>query len=133
MALLGSALGYGEPGEAGNGAATATEAGATSSDAKAPRAKPRGRLPVYFARVVDAEQRERIYDIQKSYAEQMEPLRQQLAQLDEQMRAEVREVLSDAQRQEVDQLIAEARARREAANAQREAAQAAGSESAAGE
>lgn len=151
-ALLGAALGYGEPGDgpAGDGPADNGEAGdrvsATSeasadsvvetpqaTDAKRPRAKPRGRLPAYFGKVVDAEQRERIYDIQRSYAEQIEPLRQQLVQLDEQLRAEVREVLSDEQQQEIDELVDKARARREAAKAERETARKAADTSAAGQ
>jgi hypothetical protein len=133
MALLGVTLGYGEPGEAGSPKAATTPTDATSSVEIAPRAKPRRRLPVYFARVVDDEQRQQIYAVQQSYAEQMEPLRRQLAELDEQMRAEVRDVLSDEQRQQVDQLVAAARVRREAAKAKRDAARAANSDSAAGE
>ena len=131
VALLGVTLGHGQ-GDAGGDEAPDIAVQGKASTSKT-RAKPRGRLPIYYARVVDTEQRERIYEIQRSYAEQTEPLRRQLAELDEQLRAEMREVLSDEQRRQVDQFVAEARARREATKAKRDAARAALSESATGE
>ena len=74
--------------------------------------KPRGRLPAYYGRVVDAQQRERIYEIQARFNEQIEKLKEQLEELVEQRDSEVEEVLTDEQRDEVDALKRARRARR---------------------
>ncbi|MEZ6072455.1 MAG: hypothetical protein R3C10_19885 [Pirellulales bacterium] len=88
LAGLAASLGYGGGAEGESAAPasqnTAAAASPSAADAAKPRAEPRGRLPVYFRNVVTPEQRDRIYAIQRSYAEPMEPLREQLAELEEQ-------------------------------------------------
>ena len=63
LALAGVAAGVGVSGAQDTPAAKAPDA----KQAKK-RAKPRGRLPAYYGKIVDQKQRERIYTIQKSYA-----------------------------------------------------------------
>lgn len=75
------------------------------------RAKPRGRLPAYYARVVTPQQRESIYKIQETYAEKLEALRAQLAELEAKMGEEIKAVLSPEQLKKVDEFAAEAKAR----------------------
>ena len=97
---IGSSLGLGQE---------TTKAATTK---KKERAKPRGRLPAYYSRVVTSEQREQIYGIQAKFAVEMEKLRMQLETLGEQRDAEVRKVLSDEQRAKVASYQAEAKKRR---------------------
>lgn len=84
---------------------------------KPERAKPRGRLPAYYARVVSATQREKIYDIQAKFDEQLKMLEEQLAALVSQRDSEVEAVLTDEQKQQIAGFEAEAKARRGAGGA----------------
>ncbi|MCO6459458.1 MAG: hypothetical protein J5I93_29450 [Pirellulaceae bacterium] len=84
---------------------------------KTERAKPRGRLPAYYARVVSATQREKIYDIQAKFDEQLKMLEEQLAALVSQRDSEVEAVLTAEQKQQIAAFEAEAKARRGASNA----------------
>jgi hypothetical protein len=79
-----------------------------TTSAKA-RAKPRGRLPAYYAQVVSNLQRERIYSLQQSYAEQIEALEAQLKDLQTKMQGEIRGVLTPEQQKKVDELTEAAR------------------------
>lgn len=101
-------LGQEEKTKAAEGSATPGEPPA------AKRAKPRGRLPVYYSRVVSQDQREQIYGLQAKFQAEIDKLLAQLKQLEEQRDADVRKVLTDDQREKVDALVAEAKARREA-------------------
>lgn len=82
-----------------------------AADAKPERAKPRGRLPAYYSRVVTPEQRAEIYDIQGKFNEQIEQLQMQLQTLIEQRDSEVEMVLTEEQRKQVAAYVEEARAR----------------------
>lgn len=84
------------------------------TEAAPKRAKPRGRLPVYYSRVVSQEQREEIYALQAKYQTQIAKLLLEVEKLEMQRDKEVREVLTDEQREKVDALVAEAKAKREA-------------------
>ena len=79
---------------------------------KKPRAKPRGRLPNYYAKMVDKKQREQIYAIQAQHADAIAKLQAELAKLIAQRDAEVRAVLTPEQQQQVDKLQSEAMAKR---------------------
>jgi hypothetical protein len=79
--------------------------------AKVERKKPRGRLPMYFAKVVSSEQREEIYEIQARYADQIEKLQEQLNELIAKRDAEVDGVLSAEQLEEVETMRRERSAR----------------------
>jgi len=87
-----------------------------------PRSKPRGVLPTFYGAVVSPDQRERIYVIQQSYAEQISKLEEQLAAIKAKRDKEVEAVLTPEQLAKVKKLQEEARAKREAA---RQAAQSA--------
>jgi Spy/CpxP family protein refolding chaperone len=73
----------------------------------------KGRLPAHFAKVVDDQQRERIYGIQAAYSERIDALRAQLERLEAQRDAEIRAVLTPAQRRQLEQLIVDAKAVKE--------------------
>ena len=81
---------------------------------KKERAKPRGRLPAYFSRVVSETQREEIYKIQRDYRMQIDKLKADLAKLENDMNKDVYAVLNDEQRDRVSKLQEEARKKREA-------------------
>lgn len=75
--------------------------------------KPSGRLPNYFATVVDAAQREKVYAIQAQYNGEIKVLRDQITGLTAKRDEEVRGVLSEEQLQKVDALTEAARKRAE--------------------
>jgi len=75
--------------------------------------KPRGRLPNYYAKVVDQTQRKEIYAVQAKYTEEIGVLRKQIEELTAKRDAEVREVLTEEQRKEVDALSEAARKKAE--------------------
>lgn len=95
----------------GTAAAVADSATGESKPAKE-RAKPRGRLPAYYADVVTREQKEKIYDVQQKFAEQIQQLQADLQKLEMQRDAEVAAVLTETQQQQVAERIAAARAKR---------------------
>jgi len=84
----------------------------TATEASAKRAKPRGRLPNYFNRVVSEDQRLQVYEIQQDYAARIAELEAQIEDLKTTMDQEVEDVLTDVQFAKVQKLRAEARARR---------------------
>lgn len=72
---------------------------------KKKRRKARGRLPNYYrAAGVTDEQREKIYSIQSSYREKIEPLEKQIAQLRAKMTTEIEAVLTPEQKKKVEEL-----------------------------
>lgn len=93
--------------------------GNVPAKAKKERAKPRGRLPAYFSRVVSAIQREKIYKVQASFRGQIEKLNAQLRELEMQRDKAVEDVLTDDQKAKVAEYQAEAKRRREARNKDR--------------
>ena len=80
--------------------------------AKKKPAKPRGRLPNYYTKVVSPQQRKLIYSIQGKYAEQIAKLQKELDALKAKMNAEVAAVLTSEQKAEVEKLRAAAAAKR---------------------
>ncbi len=70
------------------------------------------RLPNYFAKVVDDEQRAKIHDIQLEYASQIEAKRAELEALVDERDTAIDKVLTPAQRKEVERLRAAAVAKR---------------------
>ena len=81
-----------------------------------PKKEFHGRLPAYFGMVVDQKQRENIYAIQKEYFEEIEALKTRLALLTDERNKKILTVLSPEQRAKVDQLKAEAKAKRSKKN-----------------
>lgn len=91
--------------------------GAQEKEAESPppttQTKPfRGRLPAYYGKVVDQQQRAKIYEIQKEYAPRISALQDQLAALMKERNDKVRAVLTPEQQQQVDQFRAAAAAKR---------------------
>lgn len=110
----------------GNAAKTDAKAdakAADSADAKTakPRAKPRGRLPAYYNKVIDGQQREKIYAIQQQYEPKISALKAELQALQDKMNAEVEGVLTPAQLEIVKKAAEEAKEKRKAAGANSEA------------
>ncbi|HEV3344129.1 MAG TPA: hypothetical protein VG125_27385 [Pirellulales bacterium] len=92
----------------------AAKADAKAADGKTakPRAKPRGRLPAYYSKVVDGQQREKIYKIQQQYEPKISALKAELQALQEKVDAEVEAVLTPEQQATVKKLTEEAKAKR---------------------
>jgi len=81
--------------------------------AKGEKAKPRGRLPNYFSGVVNEEQREKIYAIQKEYEPKISQLRQELDSLTKARDEKINAVLTAEQKKKIDDLKAAAKQPRE--------------------
>lgn len=64
------------------------------------------RLPRYFSSIVDDDQRTQIRQIQISYHDKMEPLREELAELEAAQLKAIEALLSSAQRKALEQLRA---------------------------
>jgi len=73
----------------------------------------KGRLPNYYPAVVSAEQRKAIYAIQMEYYEKLRALREQMEAMTKERNTRIEAVLSADQLKEVQQLAAEAKAKRE--------------------
>lgn len=74
--------------------------------------KPKGRLPVFYSKVVSGDQREEIYAIQAKYAPEMDALVEQLVELRNKMQSEIKSVLTPKQVARLKKLRAEAKQRR---------------------
>ena len=100
----------------GKAAAPAATVQAKSKDSPAAKtavaAKSRVRLPNYYAVVVDPQQREKIYAIQREYAPKIQELRNKLAALVKDRDAKVAKVLTPEQLKKVEELRDKARAKR---------------------
>ncbi len=102
----------------------APEAPAETPAPEASREKKiRVRLPNYYGRVVDSEQREKIYAIQREYAPKIEALEAQLAALKAERDERVEGVLTAEQLAKVREFRAEAKAKRARARAAKAAAE----------
>ena len=82
----------------------------SETEAKARRGS--RRLPLYYARVVSSEQRERIYEIQAEYAEEIEVIENELKKKMNERDQAVQAVLNVEQLDEVKRWISEAKKRR---------------------
>ena len=82
----------------------------SETEAKARRGS--RRLPLYYARVVSSEQRERIYEIQAEYAEEIEVIENELKKKMSERDLAIEAVLSVEQLDEVKRWISEAKKRR---------------------
>jgi len=104
--------------------ATQDEAAATPKKQK----KPRGRLPLFFSKIVSGDQREEIYDIQAKYAPEMDALVEQMVALRNQMQEEIKSILTSKQIKRLAELRKEAKQRRAERAAERAAAESGDSE-----
>lgn len=93
--------------------ADAPKAAAAVSPAAAPAAKAaapakanafRGRLPAYYAQVIDDQQRQTIYQIQVSYHDQLSALKAQLEALTKERDEKVAAVLNAEQHKKIEEL-----------------------------
>lgn len=92
------------------------DAKADKADAKAKqRAKPKGRLPAYYNKVIDGQQREKIYAIQQQYEPKITALKAELQALQDKADAEVDAVLTPEQREIIKKLADEAKQKRKGA------------------
>ncbi|MGC4002387.1 MAG: hypothetical protein QM811_04265 [Pirellulales bacterium] len=84
----------------------------SSSSAQEAKAKAKGRLPPYYAKVdVDDKQREAIYKIQASYDPKLDKLEEELKAMREKRDAELRDVLTKAQQKALDEAIEESKSK----------------------
>ena len=74
--------------------------------------KVRGRLPAYYSEIVTGEQREKIYEIQSKYQEQITELTQQLADLVKQQNDEIESVLNEEQKAQLKKAQADGAAKK---------------------
>jgi len=118
VALLGRPLlGQEEPKavkKASQAAAASTESApaAAPEATKAQRRKPAAHLPPYFAAVVDQQQREAIYQIQREFAPKLAELKAQLDALTAERDKKIDEVLREEQRAKIGAAKAEAKKKR---------------------
>lgn len=87
-------------------------AAAQDAAKKPARAKAKGRLPAHYGKLVDAEQKEKIYALQSEFAAKKEALRKQLEALEAEEDAALEAVLTPQQKQKLAALQAEAKAAR---------------------
>lgn len=85
--------------------------------AQTQRATPRNRLPMFYSRVVTAEQREQIYAIQQKFQKQIDELTEQLRAVQAQRDEEIRAVLTPEQQKQIDTWMEELQQKRAAARA----------------
>ena len=83
-----------------------------AQDEKPAKKSARGRLPAYYGKVVDEEQRESIYKIQGEYSPRINKILADLEALMAERDKEIDAVLTPEQRQEVATMEAAARAKR---------------------
>lgn len=83
----------------------------------------RNRLPMFYSRVVTAEQREQIYAIQNKYQKQIDELTAQLHAVESQRDEEIRAVLTPEQQKQIDAWMAELQQKRAAARSKAGATQ----------
>ncbi|MGQ9564282.1 MAG: hypothetical protein ACUVQG_13450 [Thermogutta sp.] len=121
IALAGlQALAQNSAGQSSTGQANAAVQQAAPSSPEAPKAARqagdvnefRPRLPMYYARVVTEEQRQKIYAIQREYYPKIAALRKQLEDLIAEQNAKIEAVLTPEQKSELDKIRAEAAAKR---------------------
>jgi hypothetical protein len=102
------------PPASGPSQAQESPAAVEEQPATPPARRPLRRLPTYFARVVTAQQREKIYELQAQYQEQLDELLEQVRQIEQQRDKEVFDVLTPEQQEQVKAWTEEARQRRAA-------------------
>ena len=85
---------------------------ATPKKAKTPK-KAGGRLPSFYGQIgLSDEQREKVYEVQRTYREQIQELRKQLKTLEAKQKDEINEVLTDEQKAKLAELVGEAKKKR---------------------
>ena len=81
-----------------------------------PKAMPKkagGRLPRYYGQIgLSDEQREKVYEIQRTYREQIDELRKQLKAIEAKQKEEISEVLTEEQKAKLAELIGEPKNKR---------------------
>ncbi|MEO8272286.1 MAG: hypothetical protein ABI557_21435, partial [Aureliella sp.] len=93
--------------EAASAVSDARPAAQKSVGVKAKRRGNAGRLPAYYASIVDSRQRQAIYEIRERMASQLEQLEKQLAALRRAELSEIEGVLTAVQRTQLQSLSAQ--------------------------
>ena len=97
-----------------------TKAAKTDSSTKSRKAKakpadqPSGRLPAYYAKVVDEKQKEAIYRIQQEYAPKIAALKAQIEQMTKEQNAKITALLTPEQQKKIEEAKAAAAKNRSA-------------------
>jgi hypothetical protein len=74
--------------------------------------KEKGRLPAYYAKIVDESQKEKIYQIENEYAPKLKELTAQLKALNDEREQKIRAVLTADQQKKLDEVLADAKNRK---------------------
>lgn len=123
LTLLSGVPGSGQEAPAADSEAAVTDdAGPVAPIADSAAKKFRGRLPAYFATVVSAEQRQKVYEIQANYFERIAALEKQILELRAKQDQDVDGVLSAEQLAGIKKLRAAASAKRRGQPATQETA-----------
>jgi hypothetical protein len=93
----------------------------SGQDAKEKKAK--GRLPAYYADIVNDDQKTKIYAIQSKYAKKLESLNEQLLEVTKQQNSEIEDVLTADQKEKVKKAQEEGTAKKKKAAADKKAAE----------
>ncbi|MBC8868325.1 MAG: hypothetical protein H8E44_02855 [Planctomycetes bacterium] len=84
--------------------------------AQKPKTAPKkagGRLPRYYGQIgLSDEQRGKVYEVQRTYREQIEELRKQLKAIEAKQKEEISEVLTEEQKAKLAELIGEPKKKR---------------------
>jgi hypothetical protein len=72
--------------------------------------KLKGRLPAYFAKLVDKDQKEAIYKIEDEYGPKIKALQQQVHDMEAERNGKIRAVLTPDQQKKLDEYMAAAKA-----------------------
>lgn len=92
--------------------AGANQEGAESAPSSKSANRAARRLPPYYGEVVSAEQREKIYQLQTQYTEQVRQLRERLDSLEVEHKKSLESLLTAEQREQVARLIEQAKSKR---------------------
>lgn len=93
-------------------AVTAQDPSATKSATKKEKKVSYARLPAHYGKLVDQQQREAIYEIQNDFGPKIKALKDQLAALIHERNEKIAAVLTAEQCEQLEQLKAEAKAKR---------------------
>ena len=84
----------------------------TADSADTGKTKLKGRLPAYYSKLVDKDQKQKIYEIDSSFDPKIKDLKKQMEALIAQANKQIKAVLTPEQQTKLADLIAEAKAKR---------------------
>jgi len=95
----------------GQSDAVAAQKSSKAAKSERPVAKRATRLPAYFASVIDDKQRAKIQAVQEEFGPKIQQLRDDLKELTDKQESAINKLITPKQRQQIEKLRSEARAR----------------------